>query len=158
MTDTREELNGAIEKCIQEGTFSLEAIKAIGELKEKAERLASELDRERELSKNRDEEIQRLEAQADRNTAEITRLTTLIEGMQERDKSATIAIHDAAKHKAVAEAYRESMCTVFRPHTVRKTVHDTIPVALSSGSDGYGNPMSYTSQENKTTETSETNE
>jgi septal ring factor EnvC (AmiA/AmiB activator) len=158
MEDSRKKIDAAIDKCIEEKTFSLEALKAIGELKATAERLASDLDAKAKLVSDQQNTIAELTDDIKGANLYSEKIKAEMGRMRERDDKAREAIAESEKHKAVAEAYRDSMHTIFRPHTVRKTIHDTIPVVHQSGSDGYGNPMSYTSVENKTSDISETHE
>ena len=137
-----------IDDLVASKTFNLDALDGIKKLKDG---LTSTLE-ERDVFKRRYDDLNEVnrrqsEAMQEQNKR-IEQLAKDLHNSEAYRAKAREDIYEAEKHKAVAEAWREAMQTVFRPSSVRETVWQSVP--LSQHSNGYSTVMSY-QQETKTT-------
>lgn len=129
----------AIDRLVEEKTFNLDALEAIKELRDKAAALEDQVD---DLIKRTDKlrgEIREYEKSAAENNAHIEKQNTKIAALEAQEKQAFESIFNAQKHEAVAEAYKDALRTVFRPHSVRETIARSFPIATtySNGNGGH---------------------
>ena len=137
-----------IDDLVASKTFGLDALDGIKAIKDS---LTSTLE-ERDVFKRRCDDLNEVnrrqsEAMQEQNKR-IEQLTKDLHNSEAYRAKAREDIHEAEKHKAVAEAWKEAMQTVFRPSSVRETVWQSVPV--SQHNNGYSTVMSY-QQETKTT-------
>ena len=132
-------LTEAINKLVEEKTFSLDALEAIRGLRDKAEAM----ERENNLLKV---QVADLRADHDGLKAENAALTSDLTVFKSREASirakeieAYDAKAEAKRQQAIADTFREAMGMIFKPNTVREQVQRNIPVASpgSNGSAGY---------------------
>ena len=138
-----------IDQLVADKTFSLDALEGVKTIRDalikveaKNEHLQKECDDHiRELTKVRRE----LEEEQAKTKDLLNQIATI------RDAAAAgqIAIYDAQKHEAVANAWKEAMQTVFKPNTVRETVNRSIPIPINPGNGG----ASYVTTYGETTNT-----
>lgn len=137
-----------IDDLVASKTFNLDALDGIKKLKENLTTTLAERDvlkvRVEELNK----ELSSLRNDNKWQASRIEALNAKIKNNEETVEKSTAALYDVDKHKAVAEAWKEAMQTVFRPSSVRETVWQSVPI--SQHSNGYSTVMSY-QQETKTT-------
>lgn len=126
-----------IDDLVASKTFNLDALDGIKKLKddlkktlEDREALQRKYDGLYEAHGKQSDEIQR-------QSARIAELHKDLEASEAYRAKAREDIHQAEKHKAVAEAWKEAMQTVFRPSAVRETIHRSVPVAVPMNSNGY---------------------
>lgn len=133
------ELITAIDRLVEEKTFNLDALEAIKDLRDKASRLEATV----ELLEAQNEKQHKDIANARKFNEELIAVREQqrdkIAELEAREKQAFEAIFNAQKHEAVAEAYKDALRTVFRPHSVRETVSRSFPVATtySNGTGGH---------------------
>lgn len=137
------ELTRVIDDLVQKKTFSLDALDAVKDLKARAESMEKTL-------QSRESEIRDIRAKNEEHIATINNLKSQVEqhklreaNLLEREKAADKAIYEAEKHKAVADAIRESMQTVFRPAAVRTEIHRSVAVP-AGGMNSYPTTMPET--------------
>lgn len=126
---TKYEIADLIDKLAQEKTFSLEGVKAIEELRVKSEGQRQRIEAlEKELTTAR--AVLHDYEQKD-SAAQIT-----IQKLKEREESlkkreADIFKHekDAAVANAQTVAFKEAMHIMFKPNTIRESVHRSVPIA-----------------------------
>lgn len=115
-----------IDKLIQEKTFSLDALKAIEELKEKAEDLGSTLTRAQDACNQYDNDLTKSESHLAKARQDIEHWQKRESELKEREAK----VFDHEKAKAVAEARAEVFdhCfkTVFANVTIRRNVSRSV--------------------------------
>lgn len=130
------ELLTAIDRLVEEKTFNLDALEAIKALRDQAASLEKARSELADLCDKYCGEIKRLSEDNRELSGQIESLTSAVALYKAREKQADEAIFGAEKHKAVAEAYKDAMEIVFRPHAVRERVHQNIPVPLTAQGGG----------------------
>jgi hypothetical protein len=125
-------LTTLINQLVEEKTFSLEAVEAIKEIRNKAEKLEIENVRLNEkidtLIANNVDLAKRLR----RSEESYNVASEKINFFEDQEKKAKHAIYEAEKHKAVADAFKEAMTIVFKPNSVRESITRTVPVVTKS--------------------------
>jgi septal ring factor EnvC (AmiA/AmiB activator) len=129
----------AIDRLVEEKTFNLDALEAIKELRDKAAALEDQVD---DLIKRTDRlrgEVREHEKSISEKNDRIEKQNTKILELEAREKQAFEAIYKAEMHSAVAEAYKDALRTVFRPHSVRETIARSFPIATTyaNGNGGH---------------------
>ena len=137
-----------IDDLVASKTFNLDALDGIKKLKDD---LTTTLE-ERDVFKRRCTDLSEAnKRQSDAIQEQNNRIEQLAKDLQTSEAYRAKAredIYEAEKHKAVAEAWKEAMQTVFKPSSVRETMWQSIPVSQSYN----GNTMVSTyQQETKTT-------
>lgn len=133
------ELITAIDRLVEEKTFNLDALEAIKDLRDKASRLEETVKLLEAQGKKHKENTDKLIKENNDLMDSWNKQNAKVAELEARDKQAWEAIYRAEKHAAVAEAYKDALNTVFRPHAVRERVTQNIPVAMQNGSNGYVN-------------------
>lgn len=137
-----------IDDLVASKTFNLDALDGIKKLKENLTTTLAERDvlkvRVEELNK----ELSSLRNDNKWQASRIEALNAKIKTNEETVEKSTAALYDVDKHKAVAEAWKEAMQTVFRPSSVRETVWQSVPISQHSNGVSYVNAYQ---QETKTT-------
>lgn len=137
-----------IDELVANKTFNLDALDGIKKIKdglESSERerksLQTKYDGLYETSCSQIDEIERI-----KNVNKI--LQEEIDNINAYQAKAREAMWEKEVAKAQADAYKDALYTVFKPATVRETVHQTIPISQTYN----GNTMvSQYHQETKTT-------
>jgi len=132
------ELLTAIDRLVEEKTFNLDALEAIKDLRNKAQSLEDSLAVVRERADKFKIENIELRAEAELLQGRIDQYEAQASMLRTRQQQADEAVFESEKHKAVAEAYKDAMEIVFRPHAVRERVHQNIPVPFTTTSNGNG--------------------
>lgn len=140
-------LTELIDQLVNEKTFSLEGVKAIEQMRQKAEQQQAKIEALAARSAEQVTEIAQLKADNERKAAELTEIKKREADLKVRETA--VAAHEtlAAVSKAEAAAYKHSMEIVFKPNTVREKIVNTIP--LSQNMQGGG---SYVAGYSKTDE------
>lgn len=154
MTETREELLGLIDKLVTKETFTLEAVKQISELRDKATELSETLEKKRERYRCAQKSADEFRRLSDSQAAQIAGLNKKIGELEVRIAEMSEDNTKRQVAEARAEAFKHSMETVFRPASVRKVVHSNVPVTRDWG-HGSGNTVEYYSHTEDSTETDE---
>lgn len=146
------ELTDLVEKIVTEKTFSLEAAKQVEALKTSFEKTAADRDKISDILDQRNKQL-------DEKSKEITKLQATLDAIgKERDalkaeqEQAKKAIYEAALHQSVALAYKDAMQIVFRPNSVRETIHRSTPVSVQPTVNTSGYVTNYNSTEEVTKE------
>ena len=118
-----------IDDLVASKTFNLDAIDSIKKLKDD---LAKQLS-ETELFKKQLEKSQKdnsdLREECQKRLEHISLLQKKLDESEAYRAKAREDIYEAEKHKAVAEAWKEAMQTVFKPSSVRETMWQSIPIS-----------------------------
>lgn len=125
-----------IDDLVASKTFNLEALEGIKKIKDDARKAMIEIEELEEKLKNAKAEIKSL---ADTNSTQALRIESLnkqVEAGKDAVEKGNVAIHEAAKQAAVANAWREAMQTVFKPNAVRENVWRNHAVVIPNGSGG----------------------
>ena len=137
-----------IDDLVASKTFNLDALDGIKKLKDD---LAKQLS-ETELFKTQLEKSQKdnsnLREECQKRLEHTSLLQKKLDESEAYRAKAREDIYEAEKHKAVAEAWKEAMHTVFRPSSVRETVWQSVPISQHSNGVSYVNAYQ---QEIKTT-------
>ena len=134
-----------IDDLVASKTFNLDALDGIKSLKDSLSKTLTEL----ELLKDQLKQEKALSAASIKNiealTGKIEFLNGLVKANEETAKKGQEAIYEAAKHKAVAEAWQSAMSMVFKPSAVRETVQRNVvkPVEGNPGGNGYSPSAGY---------------
>lgn len=133
------ELLTAIDRLVEEKTFNLDALEAIKDLRDKAASLEANvelLEAQIEKHKNGTSALRKENLDLE---AVVSQQNTKIAELEAREKTAFEAIYKAEMHAAVADAYKDALRTVFKPHSVRETITRSVPIATtySNGSGGH---------------------
>ena len=127
------ELLALIDKLTTENTFSLAGVKAIENLKVRAEQLdmkvkglQADLDVSKAARDRGDTAYKKVSEERDRLIAQK-------EAWEKREANIVAIEKDAAVAMGKAEAYRWSMETVFRPNAIREIVNKSIPLTSQPG-------------------------
>ena len=135
-------LTEAINKLVEEKTFSLDALEAIRGLRDKAEAM----ERENNLLKVQVADLRAdhdgLKAENAALTAELTEFK-LEARIRAKEIEAYDAKAEAMRQRAIADTFREAMGMIFRPNTVREQVQRNIPVASPGGNGSAGYVSNY---------------
>jgi len=131
-------LTELIESLIEEKTFSLEGVKAIEEMRQKAAAQEARIEATANEIKEARLEILSLET-ANSKLATAMALTEKREhDLAAREKAAFENEKKAAVSTAESSAYKHAFEIVFRSNTVRETIHHSVPVARNQPG-GYSN-------------------
>ena len=137
-----------IDDLVASKTFNLDALDGIKKLKDD---LTTTLE-ERDVFKRRCTDLSEAnKRQSDAIQEQNNRIEQLAKDLQTSEAyraKAREEIYEAEKHKAVAEAWKDAMQTVFRPSAVRETVWQSVPISQHSNGVSYVNAYQ---QETKTT-------
>lgn len=148
MTDaTQNDLLAFIDKMVEQKTFGLDALKAISELRDKAEALNERLAVEKRNAERRAEDIRQRDARLASLESKVAALALRETAVADREAKAT----ELEKRVAVAEAKHmatvETAAMFLRNSLVRESVQKTIVVPGGiggSGSAGYTMPVTET--------------
>jgi chromosome segregation ATPase len=134
-----------IDDLVASKTFNLDALDGIKKLKDDLGRTLGDVEHfKRELEKAEKKNQEMLNTNA-WQAQKIETLNKKIADGEERVSKATDSIHEAAKHKAVAEAWQGAMAMVFKPNAVRETVQRNHSVWVPGPSGGgYAQAVSNT--------------
>lgn len=146
MSAENDKLNAVINQIVQDKTYSLEAIEAIKSIKDKRDELLSQVI---ELNSN----VEICEKKVSELKAENKRLDKIVDGIQvreeavlQRENAAHKAEVEQSADKAKADAYKDALHTVFRPHSVRKDI-----LRAPSATGHYDNQGNYIPSEDVVT-------
>lgn len=145
-----DELTKIIDTMVMEKTFSMEAVKAIQALRNKAEEientnkdLVERVQAAQKSAEIRRQTLKDLQADIDTWRARVDELTT-------REKAVTAIERDKATANARAETFKECFALVFRNMEVRREMIGTVPMNPSeSGAYPSGQPTQETVTESK---------
>lgn len=127
-----------IDELVASKTFNLDALDAIKKLKDDLQRTLDTLESTSEMLRRERLRSSELETLNQKQGARIEFLDSLIKANEDRVMKGAEAIFEAAKHKAVAEAWQGAMAMVFKPNAVRETVQRNHTVMVPSpGGGGY---------------------
>lgn len=136
-----------IDDLVASKTFNLDALDGIKSLKDSLGKTLAELEtNKRALLQQQNANID-LTKQMEVMAARVESLKGLVKANEETAKKGQEAIYDAAKHKAVAEAWQGAMAMVFKPNAVRETVQRQHSVWVPTPSGG-GYAQSMVNQDN----------
>jgi hypothetical protein len=137
-----------IDDLVASKTFNLDALDGIKKLKDDLTTTLEERDVFKRRCTDLGEANKRQSEAIQERDYRIEQLTKDLQTSEAYRAKAREDIYEAEKHKAVAEAWKEAMQTVFKPSSVRETMWQSIPVSQSYN----GNTMVSTyQQETKTT-------
>ena len=127
-----------IDDLVASKTFNLDALDGIKALKDSMGKTLSELNFTREQLKAANADLNAKAQTIEKLNTKVTILESIIKANEEDVIKGRDAIHEAAKHKAVADAWQGAMAMVFKPNAVRESVqrNHTVVVPSSNGS-GY---------------------
>ena len=137
-----------IDDLVASKTFGLDALDGIKAIKDSLTKQLAETEHLSEKVRARDKEIESLKETNGWQARKIDSLTAQAKANADTVEKSQAAIYEADKHRAVAEAWKEAMQTVFRPSAVRETVWQSVPVSQHSNGVSYVNAYQ---QETKTT-------
>lgn len=137
-----------IDDLVASKTFNLDALDGIKKLKDDLAKQLAETELLQGQLKKSQSDNSSLREMNNEQAAKIQLLNSLMKANEETAIKGKDAIWEAKIASAVAEAYRDSLHTVFKPSSVRETVWQSVPI--SQHSNGYSTVMSY-QQETKTT-------
>ena len=137
-----------IDDLVASKTFNLDALDGIKKLKDDLTTTLEERDVFKRRCTDLGEANKRQSEAIQERDYRIEQLTKDLQTSEAYRAKAREDIYEAEKHKAVAEAWKEAMHTVFKPATVRETVYQSIP--LSQNYNGNTSVIPY-QQETKTT-------
>jgi hypothetical protein len=140
-----------IDALVESRTFNLDALDAIKKIKDQLASTLDELARCKKLADERLSEISRLRGECELHVGSINAMKAKIKADEETVLAGQKAIYEADKQKAVAEAIKGTMETVFRPSQVRETVWQSIPIAQGSNGNTW---VTTHAQETRTTKES----
>lgn len=127
-----------IDDLVASKTFNLDALDGIKSLKDSLTKTLAELEaNKRALLQQQNANID-LTKQMEAMTGKVEFLNGLVKANEEMAKKGQEAIYDAAKHKAVAEAWQGAMAMVFKPNAVREVVQRNVAVPVSGNPGGNG--------------------
>lgn len=125
-----------IDDLVASKTFNLDALDGIKKLKDDLSRTLGDVEhfkRELEKAEQKNKELLNTNSwQANK----IDALNKKIADGEERVAKANDSIHEAAKHKAVSEAWQSAMAMVFKPNAVRESVQRNHTVVIPNGGGG----------------------
>jgi septal ring factor EnvC (AmiA/AmiB activator) len=127
------EITDLVEKLVQDKTFSLDAVKAVDELKKKFEAVEKERDYFKTENTSNKQHVAELEKELRLWSDKAKELETQVGALKAEQDKAKASIYEAAMHRAVADAYKDAMQIVFKPNLVRETVAKSVPIAVSGG-------------------------
>jgi peptidoglycan hydrolase CwlO-like protein len=130
------ELTAAIEKLVQEKTFSLDGVKAIEGIRAKAERLETQLDEAHENIRSKDKTIADFRADESARTVRDGKLNERETALAKREQNQTALELKAAVADAQSNTYREMFGTLFRNTTIREHVERATPLVRSYSGGG----------------------
>lgn len=143
-----------IDDLVASKTFNLDALDGIKKLKDDLQRTLDTLESTSEMLRRERLRSSEMESLGQKQAAQIELLNSLIKANEDKVIKGAEAIFEAAKHKAVAEAWQGAMAMVFKPNTVRETVQRNVarPVEGHPGGNGiYPTPgFLATGQESET--------
>jgi len=149
MTTTKDDISAIIEHMVQEKTLSLEAMTSIQLLKDRSSRADLEIERQRDVIKQRDATVSRLEGELETLKEPLTKLEQRERLVAEREKK----IHELEVQAAVAQAesrtFRHALGVVFAPNAVRESIQR---MTSSNGSNGLSNGSTYSNDSFSRTE------
>lgn len=126
-----------IDDLVASKTFNLDALDGIKKLKDN---LSQTLE-ERDVLKRRHADLAEINSrqsdQLQQQIKQIEKLTKDLEASEAYRAKACESIYEAEKHKAVADAYKDALYTVFKPNAVRENIHHTMPVMVTSNGNSY---------------------
>lgn len=144
-----------IDDLVASKTFNLDALDGIKALKDSLSKTLDELANTKKLLELQRDANNSLAKQLEVATGKIEFLNGLVKANEEKAIKGQEAMWDAAKHKAVAEAWQSAMAMVFKPNAVRETVQRqvSIPVTGHPGGNGYSPTAGWVAQntDNETT-------
>jgi chromosome segregation ATPase len=127
-----------IDDLVASKTFNLDALDGIKQLKDDLQKQINETEW---MAKKLKDETARCEELAKANTWQGNKIAALEKSIKENEETVIKgrdAIHEAAKHKAVADAWQGAMAMVFKPNAVRESVQRNHTVVVPNGSgSGY---------------------
>jgi chromosome segregation ATPase len=145
------EITDLIEKLVKDKTFSLDAVKAVDELKQKFEAVERERDAHKAKLEEVDGKWQRDKSTLATRNEEITSLKSEVTALKAEQEKAKVAIYEAEMQRAVAYAYKDALYTVFKPNAVREVVQRSQPIVRSYPQGGdyveWGSTTETTSKE-----------
>lgn len=132
-----------IDQLVADKTFSLDALEGVKAIRDAM--IKVEARNEQLLKENADhiKELTKVRSQLEDERVKTGDLLNQIADMKATTAAGQVAIYDAQKHEAVANAWKEAMQTVFKPNIVRETVNRSIPMAINPGNGGSSYVSSY---------------
>ncbi len=118
----KEDLLKSIETLVTEGTFTLEALEGIKDLKNKAEKLASELDKTKKDLASSEESNSRLSDVVSTLQKRNNELSARESAVEAREAQVTILEKVAAVAQAESAVWEKATRIVFAPNTTRETI------------------------------------
>lgn len=122
------EITDLIDKIVEESTFSVKGVDAIKALRDKAAAQEREIVSLNATIKEGSAANDSLRTENGRLKEHNARLVAREDDLKKREDAMTKIEKEAAVNAAKAEAYRDSMQIVFKPHTVREMVSKSVPV------------------------------
>jgi chromosome segregation ATPase len=141
------ELTDLIEKVVADKTFSLDAMKAVEDLKTRFAKAEADRDRHKEELTVKAKQISSLENDLSIQNAKIKAAEAEIAALKAEQDKAKASISDAALQAAVAAAYKDALHTIFKPNAVRETIHRSTPVSVQPSQQCSGYVQNYMSTE-----------
>lgn len=135
---TKDQLLQQIDELVAKHTFGLDALEGIKKLKDDLSAVTAERDNLREYGDGLRRQLDDAKAAISQKDAQIMVLTKEAESMRKAVEDGKKAVYDAEKHKAVADTWYSAMAMVFKPNTVRESVHRNHTVVIpSNGGSAY---------------------
>ena len=122
-----------IDDLVASKTFNLDALDGIKALKDSLGKTLNELEVTRERLKAANADLNAHAQTIEKLNTKVTILESIIKANEEEVIKGRNAIHEAEKHKAVADAWQGAMAMVFKPNAVRETVQRNHTVIVPSG-------------------------
>ena len=127
-----------IDDLVASKTFNLDALDGIKALKDSLGKTLNELESTRERLKTANADLNARVQTIENLNTKVAILESIIKANEEEVIKGRNAIHEAEKHKAVADAWQGAMAMVFKPNAVRETVQRNHTVVVPSGNgSGY---------------------
>lgn len=121
-----DDLTKAIDKLLNEKTFTVEAVRGIEELRKRAERMEQELKGTTDLSAKYEKESEKLRS-------ENAVLKAREAALAEREKKMTDLERTAAVEAAKTAVWSECFTKIFANRVVREHVNDSVPLMNQQG-------------------------
>lgn len=119
-------------------TFSLDAINAIQSLKTEVQQLQIENKEQFERLQRKTAEELRLVEQLEASKSDVSRLKALLETSQKEAQALRDLGQQGKEAKAELKGFTEAMAMVFKPSSVRETIHKRVPVPVEGNPGGSG--------------------
>lgn len=126
-----------IDDLVASKTFNLEALDGIKALKDSLSKTLTTVDYLQEKKQALEKEVADLKATNYLQAGMIESRNKKLEEGEATLAKANYALSEADKHKAVADAYKDALYTVFKPNAVRENIHHNMPVMVTQNGNSY---------------------